>query len=116
MHMFGQLLNIPGVEDQIIWGTDSIWGGSPQSQIERFRRFQIRDDIAEKYGYRKLTPEIKAKVFGGNAARIYKIDVNAKRNAIKTDKIARLKEEYLQDPKPSNTEFGWVWQSHGRRA
>ncbi|HLG17108.1 MAG TPA: amidohydrolase family protein [Blastocatellia bacterium] len=116
MHLFGQLLNIPGVEDQIIWGTDSIWGGSPQSQIERFRRFQIRDDIAEKFGYRKLTPEIKAKVFGLNAARIYKIDVKAKRNAIKTDKIAQAREQYLQDPRPSNTQFGWVWQSHGRRA
>lgn len=109
MHLFGQLLNM-GVEDQIIWGTDSIWGGSPQSQIERFRRFQIRDDIAEKYGYKKLTPEIKAKVFGLNAARLYKIDVHAKRNAITTDKIAQAKEEYQQNAKPSNTQYGWVWK------
>ena len=109
MHMLGQMLNLPGGEDQIIWGTDSIWGGSPQSQIERFRRFEIRDDIAEKYGYKKLTPEIKAKVFGLNAARIYKIDVKAKRNAIKTDKIAEMREEYRQNPQPSNTQFGWVW-------
>ncbi len=109
MHLFGQLLNLPGGEDHIIWGTDSIWNGSPQSQIERFRRFQIRDDIAEKYGYKKLTPEIKAKVFGLNAARLYKIDVKAKRNAIVTDQIAHLKQEYLADPQPSNTQFGWVW-------
>jgi uncharacterized protein len=109
MHLFGQLLNLPGGEDQIIWGTDSIWGGSPQSQIDRFRRFQIRDDIAEKYGYKKLTPEIKAKVFGLNAARIYKINVKAKRNAIKTDQIAQMREEYRQNPQPSNTQFGWVW-------
>jgi hypothetical protein len=114
MHMFGQILNLPGGEDQIIWGTDSIWGGSPQSQIERFRRFQIRDDIAEKYGYRKLTPEIKAKIFGLNAARLYRIDVKAKRNAIKTDKIAELKEEYRENPQPSNTQFGWVWRSPSR--
>jgi predicted TIM-barrel fold metal-dependent hydrolase len=109
MHMLGQMLALPGGEDQIIWGTDSIWGGSPQSQIDRFRRFQIRDDIAEKYGYKKLTPEIKAKVFGLNAARIYKLDVKAKRNAIKTDKIAEMREEYRQNPQPSNTQFGWVW-------
>lgn len=109
MHLFGQLLNLPNGENQIIWGTDSIWGGSPQSQIERFRRFQIRDDVAEKYGYKKLTPEIKAKVFGGNAARIYQIDVNAKRKAIKTDKLAELKQEYQENPQPSNTQFGWVW-------
>jgi predicted TIM-barrel fold metal-dependent hydrolase len=109
MHLLGQILNLPGGEDQIIWGTDSIWGGSPQSQIERFRRFQIRDDIAEKFGYKKLTPEIKAKVFGLNAARIYKIKVNAKRNAIQNDKISELREEYQQHAEPSNTQYGWVW-------
>jgi predicted TIM-barrel fold metal-dependent hydrolase len=114
MHLFGQILNLPGGEDQIIWGTDSIWGGSPQSQIERFRRFQIRDDIAEKYGYRKLTREIKEKVFGLNAARLYKIDVNAKRSAIKTDKVAEMKQDYLQNPQPSNTQFGWVWGAEKR--
>jgi len=111
MHMLGQILNLPGGEDQIIWGTDSIWGGSPQSQIERFRRFQIRDSIAEKYGYRKLTPEIKAKIFGLNAARLYKIDVKARRNAIQNDKISQLREEYKENPQPSNTQFGWVWKA-----
>jgi predicted TIM-barrel fold metal-dependent hydrolase len=112
MHLFGQLLNLPGGEDQIIWGTDSIWGGSPQSQIDRFRRFQISDEIATKYGYKKLTPEIKAKVFGLNAARLYNINVKAKRNAIKTDKIAEQRHEYLENPQPSNTQYGWVW--HGQ--
>lgn len=116
MHLFGQLLNLPGGEDQIIWGTDSIWGGSPQSQIERFRRFQIREDIAEKYGYKQLTPEIKAKVFGLNAARVYKIDVKGKRSAIQTDKIAQQREEYRERPQPSNTQFGWVWRNRGSKA
>jgi predicted TIM-barrel fold metal-dependent hydrolase len=111
MHLFGQLLNLPGGENQIIWGTDSIWGGSPQAQIEMFRRFQIRDDLAEKYGYKKLTPEIKAKVFGLNAARLYKIDVKAKRNAIQTDRIAEQREEYRLKAVPSNTQFGWVWRA-----
>jgi predicted TIM-barrel fold metal-dependent hydrolase len=116
MHFFGQVMNLPGGEDRIIWGTDSIWGGSPQSQIERFRRFQISDEVAEKYGYKKLTPEIKAKVFGLNAARLYKIDVKAQRKAIQGDKIAEMREEYLRAPRPSNTQFGWVWRDRGRRA
>lgn len=110
MHLLGQIMNLPGGEDRIIWGTDSIWGGSPQSQIERFRRFQIREDIQEKYGYKPITPEIKAKIFGLNAARLYKIDVKAQRKAIQSDKIAMLKESYLEDPRPSNTQFGWVWR------
>jgi hypothetical protein len=100
----------------LIWGTDSIWGGSPQSQIERLRRFQISDQVAEKFGYKKLTPEIKAKIFGLNAARLYKIDVNAKRKAIQGDKIAEMKQEYDRAPRPSNTQFGWVWRSRGQRA
>ena len=60
-----------------------------------------------------MTPEIKAKVFGLNAARIYKIDVHAKRRAIESDKIAQAKLEYMEHPSPSNTQFGWVWRSHG---
>jgi predicted TIM-barrel fold metal-dependent hydrolase len=115
MHFLGQVLNLPGGEDRIIWGTDSIWGGSPQSQIERLRRFQISDDIAEKFGYKKLTPEIKAKIFGLNAARIYKIDVKAQRKAIQGDKIARMREEYQESPRPSNTQYGWVWRTRGQR-
>ena len=108
MHLFGQLLNM-GMENNIIWGTDSIWGGGPQSQIERFRRFQISDEVANKYGYKKLTPEIKAKVFGLNAARLYKVDVKAKRKAIENDQIEQLRAEYLENPQPANTQYGWVW-------
>jgi uncharacterized protein len=115
MHFLGQVMNLPGGEDRIIWGTDSIWGGSPQSQIERLRRFQISDEIAEKYGYKKLTPEIKAKIFGLNAARIYNIDVKAQRKAIQGDKIAQMREEYQESPRPSNTQYGWVWRTRGQR-
>jgi len=115
MHFFGQVLNLPEGEDHLIWGTDSIWGGSPQSQIERFRRFQISDEVAEKYGYKKLTPAIKAKVFGLNAAKLYKIDVKAQRKAIQSDKIAQMREEYREAPRPSNTQFGWVWRERGNR-
>jgi predicted TIM-barrel fold metal-dependent hydrolase len=115
MHLLGQILNLPGGEDRIIWGTDSIWGGSPQQQIEMMRRFQMRDEIAEKFGYKQVTPEIKAKIFGLNAARLYKIDVKAKRKAIQSDQITNLKLEYQQNPQPSNTQFGWVWRERGSR-
>jgi predicted TIM-barrel fold metal-dependent hydrolase len=116
MHLFGQVLNLPGGEDRIIWGTDSIWGGSPQSQIERLRRFQISDEVAEKYGYQKITPEVKAKIFGMNAARLYKVDLKAQRKAIQSDKISEMKREYDENPRPSNTQFGWVWRERGQRA
>ena len=41
MHMLGQMIQVAGA-DHILWGTDSIWGGSPQSQIERLRRLKMK--------------------------------------------------------------------------
>ena len=39
-HALGKLVKAVG-EDNVLWGTDSIWYGSPQDQIEAFRAFQI---------------------------------------------------------------------------
>ena len=39
MHMLGQMVQVAGA-DHILWGTDSIWNGSPQSQIERLQALQ----------------------------------------------------------------------------
>ena len=66
-HVLGKLLTRVG-EDRVLWGTDGIWYGSPQPQIMAFRAFQIGDELRERYGYPALTPDIKAKVFGLNAA------------------------------------------------
>src|SRR5205823_4800654 len=48
MHMFGQMLQVAGA-DHVLWGTDSIWNGSPQSQIVRLRKLTIRDELIAKY-------------------------------------------------------------------
>src|SRR5919197_1271753 len=75
-HVLGTLLRDLG-PDYVMWGTDScLWGG-PQWQIDAFRKFQIPDQLVEGYGYPKLTPEIKAKVFGLNAARIWNLKASA---------------------------------------
>src|SRR6266849_574520 len=50
LHMLGQMIQVAGA-DHILWGTDSIWNGSPQSQIERMRRLKIKDELIEKYKY-----------------------------------------------------------------
>jgi len=52
-------------------GHDSIWYGSPQDQIQAFRAFQIAPALREKHGYPEITPQLRAKVFGLNAAKIY---------------------------------------------
>lgn len=72
-HVLGKLLVAFGTEN-ILWGTDSLWYGSPQSQIEAFRAFEITPEYQERFGYPELTVEIKAKILGLNAATLYGID------------------------------------------
>jgi len=72
-HTLGKLLSRVG-EDNVVWGTDSIWYGSPQGQIDALRAFEISDEFQERFGYPALTSELKAKILGRNAARLYGID------------------------------------------
>lgn len=71
-HVWGKLLKYVG-EDNVLWGTDAIWYGSPQDQIQAFRAFQISPELQETYGYPALTDEVKAKILGRNALRVYDV-------------------------------------------
>jgi hypothetical protein len=116
MHMLGQMLQLPDGEERILWGTDSIWGGSPQSQIVRMRRLRIKDELIEKYRYPQLTDAIKNKIFGLNAAKLFRVDPKVRLKAIQVDRLATMKREYEAAPRPSNTQYGWVWlPERGRR-
>jgi predicted TIM-barrel fold metal-dependent hydrolase len=112
LHMLGQMLQVAGA-DHILWGTDSIWGGSPQSQIERLRRLRMPEQLMERHGYAQLTDEIKNQIFGLNAARLFGVNVAAQRNAIQSDRLTQLRQEYQRNPSPSNTQYGWVWVDDG---
>jgi predicted TIM-barrel fold metal-dependent hydrolase len=72
-HVLGKLLLAFG-EDRILWGTDSIWYGSPQDQIRALRALEISEEAQERYGYPALTDEIKEKIFWRNAAEMYGVD------------------------------------------
>ncbi|MBI3952056.1 MAG: amidohydrolase family protein [Acidobacteria bacterium] len=104
-HVIGKLLKFVG-EDRVVWGTDSIWYGSPQDQIEAFRAFQISQQFQEQYGYPALTPEIKAKVFGLNAAVPYGINPSQVAHQLRRDEIHRRKIEYQNNPQPSFSTYG----------
>ncbi len=108
-HVLGMMLRAFG-PDNILWGTDSVFWGSPQWQIEAFRRLQMPESLIKQFGYQPLTDEIKAKIFGRNAARIYGVDVGEQRNAIPSDYLERMQKLYQQGtyPAPSNTQYGWV--------
>jgi uncharacterized protein len=77
-HVLGTLLRCCG-EDRILWGTDSIWYGSPQSLIDSFRAFTIPERMQEAFGYPALTDRAKDKILSTNAAALYGIDVDAVR-------------------------------------
>ncbi|GAC1320275.1 MAG: hypothetical protein NVSMB2_16100 [Chloroflexota bacterium] len=71
-HIIGQLLKFMG-EDRIAFGSDSVWYGSPQWQIEAFWRFQIPDELQQQYGYPALTDTAKRKILGLTSAALYNL-------------------------------------------
>ena len=75
-HILGQLLKFMG-EDRVVFGSDAVWYGSPQWQIEALWRFQIPEELCQRYGYPRLTPAIKRKILGLNSARLYKLPAAA---------------------------------------
>jgi predicted TIM-barrel fold metal-dependent hydrolase len=108
MHGIGKDVKTYG-SDHVIWGTDCLWWGSPQWAIDAFKRFQISDEMCEKFGYKKLTKKDKANILGLNAARLYKVNVKAKRNALPADTLDKLKAEYIdRGGERSNAAYGWV--------
>jgi uncharacterized protein len=107
-HLLGQVVDAFG-SDHVLWGTDSIWYGTPQWQIDAFRRFEIPDALIDKHRYAPLTRAVKEQIFGLNAARLFGVDVNAQRNEIPTDYLSRIKMAYLDEgPIPSHRFYGWV--------
>src|SRR3984893_10455382 len=109
-HVLGMLVQAFGA-DHVLWGTDSIWWGSPQWQIEALRRFTMPESLMKRFGYRPLTPDVKAQIFGLNGARVYGIDPGLVRNPVPPDYVSKLKAAYLDEgPRPSLTQYGWVLQ------
>ncbi len=104
-HLMGKLLKYFG-EDRICWGTDAIWYGSPQDQIQAFRTFSISPEFQEKYGYPPLTSEARRKIFGLNAARIHGIDVEMLKEANEKDRLSRLRMENEDRYNPSFRTYG----------
>ena len=84
--------------DRVVWGTDAVWTGSPQWQIEALRRLEIPEDMQKKYGFKPLGAAdgpIKTVIFGGTNAKLYNFDIS-KRTDIgpNRDRFALMKDEY----------------------
>ncbi len=135
-HIMGQLMMYMG-PDRILFGSDSVWYGAPQWQIEALWRFQIPEELRERYGYPALTEADKRKILGLNSARLYGImpvadaaerdrtyrpvpeDYESRiPRQLKTllefpgfaaDNMSRFKDAYAaSQAEPSNTRYGWI--------
>jgi uncharacterized protein len=74
--MLGTLIRGMGA-DHVCWGTDSVWFGSPQWQIEAFRRIEIPEEMQKRSGFHPLGEAdgpVKKAILGGNSARLYGLD------------------------------------------
>ncbi|MEO6317606.1 MAG: amidohydrolase family protein [Acidimicrobiales bacterium] len=110
-HLLGKLITALGPTN-VLWGTDSIWYGSPQDQIEAFRTFEITAEAQERFGYAPLTLEVKAAILAGNAARLYGIDPSGTRCATTpADRAARR-----ADPPTGDVLLGPRTAAQARRA
>ena len=106
--MLGQLVRGLGA-DHVVWGSDAVWTGSPQWQIEALRRLEIPDDMQKKYGLPPLGPAdgpTKTAILGENNARLYKYE---RRAALTTDRLALAKARYeAEGTARSNLRHGYV--------
>jgi predicted TIM-barrel fold metal-dependent hydrolase len=103
---------------RVVWGTDAVWYGSPQWQIEAFRRMEVPEDLRRKFGWKKLGPAtgpVKSAVLGGNSAALYGFKgVQARPASQREDRLSRFKKEYLAaGEKRSNAFYGFIHKGDG---
>src|SRR5262249_43860211 len=79
--------------DRIVFGSDSVWYGSPQWKIDAMWRFQIPEDLQKKYGYPALTEDAKRKILGLNSAKLYGINPKQQFNPVPKDYEKRMTPE-----------------------
>jgi uncharacterized protein len=108
--MMGTLIKGLG-SDHVVWGTDAIWTGSPQWQIESLRRLEIPETMQKQYGFAALGAAdgaVKNAIFGGNNARLYNYTA-VQRSSLRQDKVTLAKAHYESlGAERSNIAYGYV--------
>jgi hypothetical protein len=108
--MLGAMIKGMGA-DHVCWGTDALWTGAPQWQIEALRRLEIPEEIQKKYGLAPMGPAdgpVKTAILGGNNARLYGFSPKQQASVL-TDKVAYYKGIYERHgPDRSNRAYGYI--------
>jgi predicted TIM-barrel fold metal-dependent hydrolase len=109
--IMGQLVKGLG-GDHVCWGTDAVWTGSPQWQIEGLRRLEIPEDMQKAHGFSPLgaaNGPVKAAILGGNNARLYGITPTIAATETANDRFAAIKRDYVSGGGArSNRRYGFV--------
>jgi uncharacterized protein len=110
--MIGQFVNEMGA-DHVVWGTDSVWYGSPQWQIEALRRLEVPANIMKKMGWKtrlgSADSKVKRMIFGENSARLYRYKIQKEYKAMSTDHLAAMKLAYESEGvERNNLAYGYV--------
>jgi len=105
-------------EDRVLWGTDSVWWGSPQWQIEAFRRIETPEDLQTRFGLPALGAgdgRVKTKILGANSAAIYGLEGEAGAVAgYDGDALSLARRAYLEGGEDrSNAVYGFVRELEG---
>ncbi|WP_020177351.1 amidohydrolase family protein [Methyloferula stellata] len=101
--------------ERVCWGTDALWTGSPQWQIEGLRRLEIPEDMQKRYGFTPLgdaNGPVKTAIFSGNNAKLYNIDLKKADLDLRGDRFALIKSDYEREgPDRSNLRYGYINRS-----
>ncbi|MEY4576937.1 MAG: hypothetical protein RL701_1640 [Pseudomonadota bacterium] len=89
-HYIGKALKFMG-EDRVVWGSECVWFGSPQNQIEAMKVFKISQEFQDKYGYPEFTEMTRRKIFGLTGAGLYRVDPNACRYKVSNSSLMARK-------------------------
>jgi uncharacterized protein len=107
--LMGMLIKGLGA-DHVVWGTDALWTGAPQWQIEGLRRLEIPEEMRKKHGFAELGPAdgpVKRAIFGETSAKMYRYDI--KKAEWRNDRFAAIKSRYERAGRdPSHLRYGYV--------
>ena len=102
-HILGTLMHYASPEQIIFASGCAISHVDPV--LSAFAKFEMPEDLIESYDYAPLTMDLKRKILGENVAKLYNVDIDAKKKQLKDDEWSRRRAEGKAKP----------WSAHRSR-